>query len=439
MKNYKILTLLASVFLISGVFILNNNFGIINFPASKTLQVQRGNLLSASRQLAILDSAQSWNILDKLVEKDDELAKIPVSIGSREINYYEDRISFLKDDTKSINRVRFSDKERVLGLKLLNTKTGEIKIIKVNTKITPERVSVVAPDGYQIEIVERPNGIRWNLWNTSYRVVLPENTVVIKNLWPREETVSVTKVVNGKPKKETKKVVVGFPYVPHSEYFEQGEARNNLVKAGKEYEKEIVAKAFATLRQRGVMSQAFPNELVADVGALLPKFFERLPLLEQGDLTEFFLEPQKTAERVLIILGANQENSWIQTCNSSSACGWVQFTPKTYGNIRRDFSKAQLIINFKEGAGDHVNSMMAAILLHDSNLAGLVKRYGKNIAKDPRLEEYLAATYNGAPIHVWNSLDATLGKTVDDWTKHLRKETHGFIYKLRYLIENNLP
>lgn len=383
--------------------------------------------------------ASGWNILDKLYEKDDELAKVPVSIGPKDINYYENRKSFLKTGAESMTRKRLSDKERVLGLKLLNVKTGKVDIIKVSTKVTSGGVTIVSPDGYQIETVERLNGIKWNLWNTSYKVSVPKDTVVIKNNFPREETVTTTKVINGKPRKEARKVVKGFLYVPHSDYFEQEEQKNVLVKAGSDYDRNIVAKAFSILRERGVRSKSFPDKLVADVKALSPKFFERLPLLEQGDLTEFMLEPRKTAERVLVILGANLENSWIHTCNRADACGWIQFTPGTYSYMRKSYPLAQLMPNFEEGAGNHINSMMAAILLHDSNLAGLVRKYGENIANDPRLEEYLAASYNGSPRWVWKSLDATLSNTLYDWTKYLRTETHGFMFKLRYLTENKLP
>jgi len=400
------------------------------------------------------------NILDKLSEKDDELAKVPVSMSSREIVYYENRYSILSYKTqvecdnrnalwdeknqvcKSVTLKRSSDKEMTLGLKLLNTETGEVEVIAVQTKITLDGVSIVAPAGYQIEIVERPNGIRWNWWNTLYQVVSPENLVVIKNNFPREEIVFVTRVVNGKPIKENKKMTVGFLYVPHSNYFEQEENRKVLVQAGKEFLKNVVAKAFDTLKKRGV--------LIDHIGALSPRFFERLPLLEQGDFTEFQLDPQTTAERVLIILGANQENAWRHTCNSSDACGWVQFTPGTYRNIRTSHSSAQLTVDFKDGAGDHLNSMMAAILLHKVNLEPLVKRFGLKILNDPDLEKYLAASYNGAPRWVHNSLGATISKNFADWVTALspirkdsmgglRKETRDFMTKLDYLIKNDLP
>lgn len=420
-----------SVFLWSGCVLISNALPV------KKIEVGVNSLPDVEQKADT--SAYQWNILDKLSEKDDELAKVQVSIGSKEINYYENRRSFLKTGEESMTRKKLSDKERVIGLKLLNIKTGKVEIIRVSTKVTSDGVAIVSPDGYHIEISERLNGIKWNLWNTSYRVLAPEDTVVIKNNFPREETVKATKVINGKSRKESKKVVRGFLYVPHSEYFEEKELNKILVKVGSDYDKKIVADAFLLLRERRVMSKAFPGKLIADLKVISQKFFERLPLLEQGDLTEFMLEPQMTVERTLTILGANRENSWIHTCNRADACGWIQFTPGTYSYMRKSYPLAQLTPDFEEGAGNHINSMMAAILLYDSNLAGLVRKYGENIANDPRLEEYLAASYNGSPRWVWKSLDATLGNTFYDWTKHLRTETHGFMFKLRYLTENKLP
>ncbi|MEK7138654.1 MAG: hypothetical protein AAB799_00540 [Patescibacteria group bacterium] len=431
-----------AVFLVVVVF----KSGYAQDLASKKIDIE----MTAMPQISEPPPLVTWNIIDKLAEKDDELARTSVSLGVTEKVYYENRISIRSDGTKSVTRKKLSDKERVLGLKLINTETGEVQVIKVETKITVSGVTVKAPEGYQIETVERPNGIKWNYWNTLYRVTAPENTVVIENFFPREVRETISRVVKGKVRKEIKKVVRGFSYVPHSEFFEGGENEAILVEAGKNRDKSVVAEALANLRERGVMSRSFPGTLVADVKALNPRFFERLPLLEQGDLTEFTLDPEKTVKRTLIILGANGEIAWKYTCNRSDACGWIQFTPRTYRSLRVTFPAAKLIVDFKEGAGNQVNSMMAAILLFDYNLKDLVDKYGVKIAEDPLLGEYLAASYNGAPKWVHHSLTATISKGILDWVTALsptrkdsrgglRNETRGFIAKWRYLAENDLP
>lgn len=424
---------------------------------SRNIDVQVQSLPTATSGADNL--TQSWSILDKLQEKDDELAKIPLSIGSKEINYYENRVYVLPYETeaeclkrkgdwqedknlcRSITRKKLSEKEMTFGLKTLNTQTGEVGVLKVSTKINAAGVSVVTPEGYKIEIVERPNGIKWNLWNTQYRVIAPDNLVVIKNNFPRKEKATVSRVVRGKTVKQTKELIKGFPYVPVSEYFETDDVRNVLVEAGRKHDKTVVAKAFETLKERGID---------IDPEVLKPKFFERLPLLEQGDFTEFQVDPRKTAEKVLIILGANGGSAWKHTCNRSDACGWVQFTPRTYRNIRKTYPAAKLDSDFKTGAGNQLDSIMAAILLHKYNLRGLVDKYSEKVLSDPNLEEYLAAAYNGAPKWVHNSLTAAISKSLSDWVSALsstrrdargglRKETREFMEKLRYLVANDLP
>lgn len=427
---------LAVVFAIGPSFIRNGYGQILQQLPSREVEVDVTAPLPTvePQTLAVIQGA-SWSYVEKLAEKDDELLKVPVSIGPREITYYENRVSIAADGSQTVSEKKSSDRERVIGLKLLNLDTGEVTVIKVETDITRDGVKIVAPAGYDIQIVERANGIRWNLWNTAYRVVSPANTIVIKNNFPREETVTTSRVVNGKTVRSTRKVTKGFLYAPYSEYIHQDE----LIRAGRDYIKGVVAQAFNNLRARGIKSRAFPDQLIADVAALSPRFFERLPLLEQGDLTEFVLDPKMTAERVLVIVGANRENAFAPTCNSVSACGWVQFTPPTYRYMRQLYPSAGLMADFRTGAGDHVNSITAAILLHDSNLKPLIDKFGQKIVNDERLEEYLAASYNGSPSWVWQSLTATLGQTVSDWTKHLRQETLGFMFKLRYLVENELP
>jgi hypothetical protein len=381
-----------------------------------------------------------WTLIQKISEKDDLLQNMDLKIGKTEIPYFENRISKDSSGKIKITQKRFTDKERDIGLKLLNIKTGEVTVLKIGIDINRDGVSVVASKGYEIEIVTRANGITWNLWNTEFKVASPSDTIVIKNAYPKEETISISenrKDKNGKIKKVTvkKKVIKNFLYVPYSIDLHKAE----LIDNGSIYIKNIVSEAFSRLRANGVKSKTFPDMLVADVPGLKQEFFTRLPLLEQGDLTEFTLDPKRTTERVLILIGSNGSNAFSATCNRVSACGWIQFTPKTYAMIRTSYKSAKLITDFTTGAADHVNSLMAAILLHDSNLAELVKKYGKDIQNDPLLEEYLAASYNGAPKWVHKSLNATLNTPVSDWGKYLRTETQGFMVKLRYLVNNRLP
>ena len=110
--------------------------------------------------------------------------------------------------------------------------------------------------------------------------------------------------------------------------------------------------------------------------------------------------------------------------------------------VVKNYPTAGLIKNFEVGAADHINSAMAAILLHDLNLKDLVRLFGEKITENPVvLEELLDGAYNGAPKWVHKSLTASLAKGLADWsnTKYLRTETRGYLVKLRYLVKNNLP
>jgi hypothetical protein len=205
----------------------------------------------------------------------------------------------------------------------------------------------------------------------------------------------------------------------------------------------MVSQALSELRTAGVKSRALSSSLVSDVFGSHAHFFEHIPLLEQTDLTEFQIDPANTIERALVIIGANGSGAFNATCNSSAACGWLQFTPGTYAAIVKNYPAAKLIKDFKTGAADHLNSMKAAILLYDENLKGLISARGVQIVNDPKLEEYLASGYNGAPRWVHKTLQAAVVSGIQDWinaltpkTGGLKSETIGYLVKLRWIQQH---
>ena len=274
---------------------------------------------------------------------------------------------------------------------------------------------------------------------------------MLKNKYPdvNEKTQKVTvKDKTGKKRTISKKfyTVEEFVYSPYS-----GELHTpELVEAGREYLKSVVRTAMADLKDNHVSSRAIVGQMVADIPALSPSFFARLPILEQTDMTEFNTDPQTTVDRVLVLIGANKGVAFKKTGSKAGALGWVQFTPTTYKSIRKAYPTAKLIADFEIAAADHLNSMKAAILLHDYNLDGLIKKFGNKILVDPKLEEYLAGAYNGAPKWVNNSLRATILKGLSDWINALsstrkdslgglRNQTKEYMVKIRYLQEKGLP
>ncbi len=388
----------------------------------------------------------NWSLVEKMDEKDDLLRDLFLNVSTRSLDFYENRIS-QNGDKISVSRKKLTEQNKDIGMKIMNTDTGEVRIIKVSINIQRDGVELIAPPGYQIGIVERANGIRWNKWNTLYKIVSPAGWLVLKNKYPdvNETTRKViVKDKTGKKKTVVQKVytVEEFVYSPYS-----GELHTpELIEAGREYLKSVVTSAMANLKDNHVPSRTMVGQIVADIPALSPDFFARLPILEQTDMTEFQADPQTTVDRVLVLIGANKDAAFKKTGSKAGALGWVQFTSATYNSIRKAYPAAKLITDFETGAADHLNSMKAAILLYDYNLNDFIRKHGNRILSDPRLEEYLAAAYNGKPSRASLSLKASISAHLSDWINALSSkrggladETKDYMTKIRYLQEKGLP
>lgn len=372
----------------------------------------------------------SCSVAEKLKEQNLELKNIPLQVGKEEIIYTERRISTNEQGRISVTQKEFKDPARQIALEILNLKTCETRVIV----ITKRGAELIASPGYIIDVIERPNGIRWNYWNTQYRIAKPGDFVVIRNKWPDTKIITESKLVKNKSGKmvrikQEKQVIEEFIYSPYSTELHTGE----VVASAKDYLDKLVARAFQVLRERKVYSKSLPKNLVSDVEALKPEYFERLPILEQTDLSEFILDPDQTSERPLVTIGLNGPAAFSKTGSKAGARGLMQYTKPTYDGMRQQYPKAKLIADFEQGTSDHLNSMIAAILLYDYNLRDLIKKFGSNITKDPRLEEYLAAAYNGRPVTAHKSLSESIGAGLSDWISKLKSETKGYMLKLRYL------
>lgn len=427
------------IFLISLFLILP--FGTI----IKAAGIKKTKFL-VSNASAPIQTEKKWSLLEKIGEGDELLKSAKLIVGFKEIEYYETRIS-RNGDKISTTRKKYKDPEKEIALKLLDKTTGEISIVK----ITKRGGELISPLGYKIEVVERLNGVRWNKWNTQYKILGPPNLIVLKNKYPDVDFYTTSKIVKDKDGRKKRvymreKKVEEIIYSPYSEDLHTSE----IIEAGRRHIQSVVEIASGELGIKKVHSKAFPGSLVSDVRVFSSKFFERIPILEQSDLGEFLEDPSKITERVLVIIGANKFSAFGKTGSRTGASGWVQFMPQTYRTIRKSYSSAGLITDFGNGTADHLNSMMAAILLYDYNLAVLSKKYGTKIFQDPRLEEYLAASYNGGAGRVSQALSAAISTRIFDWAKAkyrgkyrgreiIRPETKGFLEKLRFLVANDLP
>lgn len=376
----------------------------------------------------------TWTITQKISEAQALLKDAQPGVFGEPITYTEQRFSGAIGKLSS-NLKTIKEPEKEIALAVLNTQTGEVKKLVIRKR----GAELITPSGWTIEVLQRPSGIRWNGWNTAYYISQPSNHVVIGNVYPDEKDTQVVQKKNGKKVYTTQRTVTYRSYVPYGpDLHAQG-----LAEIGKTYTKDMVVRALADLRSAGVMSRAIPGTLVADIFTEYPEFFQNIPLLEHTDLTEFQIDPKNTIERAYVIIGANGSGAFNATCNTSSACGWLQFTPPTYKAMIKNYPTAQLMKDFKLGAADHLNSMKAAIVLYDENLKALIAVQGSQVISDPKLEEYLASSYNGAPRWVHKTLRASVLSGITDWinaltpkTGGLKDETKGYMVKLRWLNQD---
>ncbi|KKS13621.1 MAG: hypothetical protein UU70_C0012G0006 [Candidatus Yanofskybacteria bacterium GW2011_GWA1_41_6] len=383
--------------LIVGVIIVVGSFNVYaqNIPILMGLFSPRQIIVTPTPVITATPiPTPVWTVSQKITEAKELLRNTTLTVGNKPIAYTETRYTSVKGKL-ALTVKSFKEPEKEIALAILNISSGEIKIVT----IIKRGAELIAPSGFNINILRRPNGIIWNGWNTAYKVNIPTDSVVIANVYPNETDTTVAKKVKGRTVYSTQRTIKYQLYSPYSPDLHSSDLRSD--------------------------------------------FFSRIPLLEQTDLTEFQIDPQNTIERAQVIIGANQDQAFNATCNSSSACGWLQFTPRTYANIVKSYPSAKLIKDFKTGAADHLNSMKAAILLYDENLRGLMLAHGKEIVNDPKLEEYLASSYNGAPRWVYKTLTASILGGIQDWvnaltskTGGLKDETKGYLVKLRWLQEH---
>lgn len=375
----------------------------------------------------------AWTMTQKIAEAKVLLAGAKPGVFGDPITYTEQRYSLSGKTTDK----QIKEPEKEIALAVLNTETGEVKTFMIRKR----GGDLIAPAGWQIEVLQRPSGIRWNGWNTAYMITSPANYIVIGNVYPDETDKKVAqKNKANKTVYVTQRTVEYRYYVPYGPDLHT----SGLAEIGQSYTKNMVQQALNELRSANVGSRAMPGQLVADVFGQHGSFFEHIPLLEQTDMTEFQIDPANTIERAQVIIGANGPGAFNATCNNSSACGWLQFTPGTYATMVKTYPSANLIKDFRSGAADHMNSMKAAILLYDENLRALIKVQGDQVVNDSKLEEYLASSYNGAPQWVHKTLKASILSGIQDWinaltpkTGGLKDETKGYLVKLRWLNQQS--
>ncbi|NTW13937.1 MAG: lytic transglycosylase domain-containing protein [Candidatus Moranbacteria bacterium] len=201
---------------------------------------------------------------------------------------------------------------------------------------------------------------------------------------------------------------------------------------GADHLHRISAEASNSLRQRGVMSRAFPNRSVSDV---IPRdILSAIPVIEHVDGSKIRNEGSWAAIRdVLSVIGKKGRGSYAATRSQAGAHGLFQYMPGTYAGIRRMYPEARLISSFSEGMKNEVNAAMAAYLLLDESLSGVDKGQRDALMRSPEtLRRFLATAYNAGGRKAVSALESGSRNRprLELSHRNLPRETQAYLRKL---------
>src|SRR5436309_324599 len=235
----------------------------------------------------------------------------------------------------------------------------------------------------------------WNGFNSSITILKPENTAVVAVLYALD------------PKHEKELGQDAIIYSPYSSALLQPE----LIAAGREYLLDTIDQARSELE--GVPSRALPELSLDKAAAFSNEDYLNIVLVEHMDPGRFSsitagdvaLSAEKErdvarlAERILVIVGANQEDAYRFTGSYAGARGLTQFTLMGMRVVWDNYPGAGVSRDFLKATSDHVSAIKAEICLLDHDLAELSQDYPDLVASGSG--KYAAgASYNGGPSRV---------------------------------------
>ncbi len=376
----------------------------------------------ASGKTILIERPIYPRLIEEIEKGKSELESIVPRHSAQRVAYFVEMKS-ASGSTSQHRIIDFAWKE--FPVKLFHIETCETRIIKLRQ----EGLKLVNIDNdFVLEVEGRPSGMQWNAFNTALKVIKPKGWVVIANKYR-------IRLSSGKAR--------DYIYSPYSSSLHTEE----LVAEGEKYLRAKIGESIDELN--GLARKANANLSVDLHSPWLAGTLERLVLLEHTD--PFDANQFKNAEisidpyqRVSVIIALNRESAYAKTSSSARASGLMQFTnrwrgkrPGTWDSVKRRYRWAKLP-TFAKGIKDHNSSIKAAVLLHDLNLKGLEKVFGREIKSDPNLEYYLAAAYNGGVGSVIASIRAHQ-QNGNDWRKELRKrkrtsESLDYMDKLDFLL-----
>ncbi len=280
--------------------------------------------------------------------------------------------------------------KRGVKLALANLKTGAIRIAS----------GWISGDNLFLYNKNIQYTVEWmNGFNSAITILQPENTAVVAILYAVD------------PHRQKLYGTSAILYTPFSSALLQPE----LVQAGRQYLLNQIALAQNELQQ--VASQAFPGRSLKRSPAFTDEDYLHIILAEQMDPGRFFAiigdDPRlgtrkqsdfkQLADRILVIVGANQETAYRFTGSPAGAHGLTQFTLIGMRTVWNHYPDAGIPQNFFKAASHHDSAIKAKICLLDHYLAQLVSAYPR--LRGSKFEKYAAAAaYNGGPKRVLDGL-----------------------------------
>ncbi len=304
-------------------------------------------------------------------------------------------------------------KDNQVALAVLNTKTGEL---------TEHRIEL-SSDG---RITRNDPTLRfhmrwWNSFNSFFEVDNHPELLVVANKFrvdrqylPEQKLLSLDA---GAPDNDFADIV----YVPYSDVINTPE----VVQTGVDYINTHVSDALKDLRKYKVMSRAVPGRLVADV---VPEdLMKNIVLVEHVDPTWLSAADdggKNLVNRVLVLVGTNQEWAYRYTNSSAGANGLAQFIKPTYDSLVASYPEAHLIKDHNLGMADHTNAFKAIALYFDEHI------------KDFPDRDMLAAVYNGGSGRV----SQAVSRSGQNWetSSYLAPETIGYVRKYDIIAKLNI-
>lgn len=406
-----------------GIIFVMGFLGIFGFAWAREIVIQNAR----PEQLTPAPTVQSTDLLAKIEEGKNLLKK------SKPLSY-----EFKKNSKGKLTTNLY---RKQIALAILNKNTGEVfekrvwvKEADINnyskTKILQLTSALV---GESLNIQPK----WWNSFNTYYEIENRPELVIVANKYPMQSTY-LTSLPERSKNKFTEII-----YAPYSKTLHTTE----LIAAGKKYIENSINLAFAELDNKQVFSRDDSTKLVTE--KLSKDFIKTIILVEHVDPDAFNIADdggKELTERVLTIIGANQDLAYRYTGSPAGANGLAQFIKPTYNTIVSKYPEAKLIKNYNLGMTDHKNAMQAMVLFFDN--------YGKDIDNKVSrrdvlsqigiTEEMLAAAYNGGPNRVVSSVNKfgmawlTGQLNLPRASKIFKKETLDYVKKFQSIRELKL-